>query len=214
MRFGSAQLRLLTWFSPAFPIGAFGYSHGLETAIREGRVTDAKALQAWIAGLVAHGSAWSDAVLFKLAWAAADEAELADLTELATALCVGQERRRETLAQGEAFAAAVRAWASGPAAGPYPVVAGAACATAALPLEASLTAWLHGFAANLVSVALRAVPLGQTDGVAVLAALEPILLATAERAASATLDDLGSAAIVSDIAALRHETLQPRLFIS
>ena len=97
---------------------------------------------------------------------------------------------------------------------PYPVAAGRACAEAGLPLSASLTAWLHGFAANLVSVALRAVPLGQSDGVAVIAALEPVLLATAERALDAGLDDLGGCAFLSDIAAMRHETLQPRLFLS
>ena len=99
-------------------------------------------------------------------------------------------------------------------AAPYPVVAGAACAAAGIPLAAALTAWLHGFAANLVSVAVRAVPIGQSDAVRVLAALEPAILAVAERAAAATRDDLGSCAFLSDIAAMRHETLQPRLFIS
>jgi urease accessory protein len=99
-------------------------------------------------------------------------------------------------------------------AAPYPVVAGWACAAAAIPRPCALTAWLHGFAANLVSVAVRAVPIGQSDAVAVLAALEPAVLAVAERAAVATLDDLGGCAFVSDIAAMRHETLQPRLFIS
>jgi urease accessory protein len=97
---------------------------------------------------------------------------------------------------------------------PYPVAAGSACADAGIPLAAALTAWLHGFAANLVSVAVRAIPIGQSDAVRVLAALEPAILAVAERAACATRDDLGSCAFLSDIAAMRHETLQPRLFIS
>src|ERR1700740_2202947 len=77
----AAQLRLLTWFSPAFPVGAFGYSHGLETAIREGPRVDGETLEAWIAGLIEHGSGWTDAVLFKLAWSAADDLERADLAE-------------------------------------------------------------------------------------------------------------------------------------
>ena len=97
---------------------------------------------------------------------------------------------------------------------PYPVVAGWACAAAAIPLPSALTAWLHGFAANLVSVAARAIPIGQFEAVAVLAALEPTTLATAQRAAEASRDDLGGCAFLSDIAAMRHETLQPRLFIS
>jgi urease accessory protein len=97
---------------------------------------------------------------------------------------------------------------------PYPVVAGHACAAANIPLAAALTAWLHGFAANLVSVAARAIPIGQSQAVRVIAALEPAVLDVAERAARAAPDDLGACAFLSDIAAMRHETLQPRLFIS
>jgi urease accessory protein len=212
-------LRLLTWLSPAFPVGAFGYSHGLEQAIRDGMVGDAASLRTWIAALVEHGSGWTDAVLLAAAWGAADAAALAEVAELAEALAISAERRREALFQGEAFLVAARPWIAsvplqedGKVA--YPVAVGAVAGRTGVPLAATLTAWLHAFAANLVSAAVRAVPLGQTDGVAVIAALEPVILATAERAASSTLDDLGSAAFISDIAAMRHETLQPRLFIS
>ena len=206
-------LRLLTWLSPAFPVGAFGYSHGLETVIREGVVQDAQTLSAWVAGLIEQGSGWTDAVLFRAAWAA-DAQGLAEVAELAEALTPSLERRRETLGQGEAFLIAARAWGPTPLTGAvaYPVAVGAVAAD--IPVETALTAWLHAFAANLVSVAVRAVPLGQTDGVAVIAGLEPIILATAARAAVSTLDDLGSAALLSDIAAMRHETLDVRLFIS
>src|SRR5207302_6913802 len=110
MRTEAVQLRLTTWFSPAFPVGAFGYSHGLESAIREGWVTDADALSAWILGLLEQGSGWSDAVLFRAAWACADAAELSEIAELAVALSPSLERRRESLGLGEAFLTAVRAW--------------------------------------------------------------------------------------------------------
>jgi urease accessory protein len=212
-------LRLLTWLSPAFPVGGYSYSHGLETAIREGAVTDAAGLSAWIAGLIEHGSGWTDAVLFKAAHACAgsqDAAGLAETVELAEALAPSLERRRESLGQGEAFLIAVRAWGPQPLSGvvPYATAVGAVCGSAEIPAERALAAWLHAFAANLVSVAVRAIPIGQTDGVAVIAELEPVILATAARAAASTLDDLGSAAILSDIAAMRHETLGVRLFIS
>jgi urease accessory protein len=208
-------LRLLTWLSPAFPVGAFSYSHGLETVIRDGTVTDADMLTAWIAGLIEHGSGWTDAVLFKAAWEA-DAHALAEVAELAAALAPSLERRRETLGQGEAFLIAAQAWGPPPLSGAvaYPVAVGAVAAAANVPLETALTTWLHAFAANLVSVAVRAVPLGQTDGVAVIADLEPVILAAARRAAASSLDDLGSAALLSDIAAMRHETLGVRLFIS
>lgn len=207
-------LRLLTWFSPAFPTGAFGYSHGLETAIREGRVRHADDLQVWIANLVQQGSGWNDAVLFAAAFRATAD-DLREVADLAAALSTSLERRRETLDQGEAFLAAVHPWADlnlSPA--PYPVAAGGACGICDVDLPDALAAWLHAFAANLVAVAIRAVPLGQRDGVAVMAALEPVLAATAARAAASTLDDLGGCAIASDICAMRHETLDGRLFIS
>jgi urease accessory protein len=210
-------LKLLTWFSPAFPVGAFGYSHGLETAIREGAVRDAQGLSAWISGLIEHGGGWTDAVLFKAAHeAAGDSQALAEIAELAEALAPSLERRRESLGQGEAFLIAARAWGQQPLTGavPYCAAAGAVCGAAGVAVESALAAWLHAFAANLVSVAVRAIPIGQTAGVAVIAELEPVILATAARAARSSLDDLGSAAILSDIAAMRHETLDVRLFIS
>jgi urease accessory protein len=208
----AATLRLLTWFSPSFPTGAFGYSHGLETAVREDRVRDAEGLGAWISGLLAFGGGWTDAVLFKAAWSAPGRSF--EVAELALALAVSAERRRETVGQGEAFAAAAAAWDLDVAPGPYPVAAGAACGAAGLALGLTLTAYLHAFASNLVSVAVRAVPLGQSDAVRVLASLEPLVLATAQRAAASSLDDLGACALASDICALRHETLDGRLFIS
>lgn len=211
-------LRLLTWLSPAFPVGSFGYSHGLETAIREGAVTDPRTLSGWIIGLLEHGSGWTDSVLARAAWTAVtaeDHASLDAIAELGEALAPSAERRRETMAQGEAFLTAVAAWAPPPIIrAPYPVAVGAAAGAAGIPLEPALTAWLHAFASNLVSVAVRLVPLGQTDAVAVIAGLERTILKVATRAAASTLDDLGGCGVQSDIAAMRHETLSGRLFIS
>lgn len=207
-------LRLLTWFSPAFPTGAFGYSHGLETALREGSVRDAEDLRAWIEGLIERGSGWNDAVLFAAAFRTSLE-DRRDLADLAVAMSPSLERRRESLDQGQAFLTAFRPWDEITLdAAPYPVAAGCACAGSSISLPDALTAWLHGFAANLVAVAVRAMPMGQKDGVAVMAALEPLLAATAARAAASTLDDLGGCALASDICAMRHETLDGRLFIS
>lgn len=212
----AALLRLFTWMSPAFPVGAFGYSHGLETVVRDGRVRDAETLSAWIAALVELGSGWTDAVLLKAAWQAVDVLKLAELAELAAALAPSLERRRETLGQGEAFLHAVRAWGEPSLSGPtaYPVAVGACARSHGLSVEPVLAGFLHAFAANLVGVAIRAIPLGQTGGVAAMAMLEPLLLQTTQRALASDLEDLGACTILSDIAAMRHETLPGRLFIS
>jgi urease accessory protein len=213
-----ALLRLLTWLSPAFPVGMFGWSHGLEQAIAQGVVKDGDALIDWISGLIEFGSGWTDAVLLAEAHAAAtDPVRLAEVAGLAAALAPSAERLGETLGQGTAFLKAVSAWPDAAQAldrAPWPVAVGAACGLAGISRQDAVTATLHAFASNLVSVALRTIPLGQTEGVRVMAAVEPVILATAARAARSTLDDLGSIALMSDIAAMRHETLQPRLFLS
>lgn len=214
-----ALLRLMTWLSPAFPVGSFSYSHGLEWAIEAGEIGDANSLFDWIEALLNHGSGWTDAVLLREAWEAAkagDRTRLVEAAELAEAMAPSLERCRESLAQGAAFLTAARAWpmASLPETGPYCIAVGATAAAHGIALRSALMAWSHAFASNLVSIAMRAVPLGQTDGVAVLARLEPVILAAATRARTATLDDLGACALMSDIASMRHETQTVRLFIS
>jgi urease accessory protein len=273
-----ALLRLMTWLSPAFPVGAFSYSHGLERAIEEGLVGDRASLVGWLGELLQRGSAWNDAVLLAESWREAQAGDCGGTAELAEALAGSGERHMETMLQGDAFRQALIAWArageghpnsrlapspsalsadtsppeggedesgarrlsSPPGTGgdvscearrirgshgraksnaaepgmPYSVAVGAAAAAGGIALEPALVAYLHAFVSNLVQAAVRLVPLGQSDGVAALAALEGTVLATAARAATSTLDDLGSAAFMSEIMAMRHETQYSRVFRS
>jgi urease accessory protein len=219
--------RLLVWFSPAFPIGAFSFSHGLEWAVETGDIHDRDSLRAWLATLIIMGSGWSDAVLFAAAHraAAAGEARrLAEAAEIAVALQPSRERRLEATLQGDAFVRAVeQAWTNKGLellrrAAPPPhalcIAAGAACAGDGLGLTDSLAAYLTAFCQNLVSAAVRLAPIGQSDGLKVLAALEPSIAATARCAAPGKLRDVGGIALRSDIASMRHETQATRLFRS
>lgn len=215
-----ALLRLVTWMSPAFPVGAFSYSGGLEQAVHDGLVSNAAALAGWLEALIRHGASWNDAVLFAESYRAYDDAvRLQQVRELAEALAGSRERHQETVLQGNAFLTAAAHWPhpvlemlTGMVA--YPVAVGAVAGAHRTGLEPALAAYLHATASNLVSVAIRCGVTGQTQGVGVLAGLEPIMAETAARAAESTLDDLGSATIIADIAALRHETLHSRLFRS
>ena len=213
-----ALLRLLTWLSPSFPVGAFAFSHGLESAIDARQITDADTLYDWVRTLLELGSGWNDLVLFAEAHAAGgDPARLQDVADLAVALGGTRERRLETLALGAAFIAASAPWcedAGDLPDAPYPVAVGRLAAAEGVPLEPALTAYAHAFAATLVTAATRLVPLGQGDMVRVTKRLEPVILEAAARAESSTLDDLGSATILSEIAAMRHETMETRLFRS
>lgn len=215
-----ALVRLMTWLSPAFPVGAFSYSGGLEQAVSDGDVSDAATLRDWLASLLSHGALWNDAVLFAEAHRAAGErARLAAVAELAEALSGSAERHRETMLQGEAFLTAASSWPHPVlemlgAAAAYPVAVGAISGGHGIPAEAALAAYLHAVASNLVSVAIRCGVIGQRDGVVTLAGLEARIIDLAASGAASTLDDLGSATIRADIASLRHETLPTRLFRS
>lgn len=220
-------LALLSWFSPAFPIGAFSYSHGLEWAVEAGDVTDRASAAEWIADLVRCGSGFNDALLLSHAYRAeiaGDSEALAGIAELAAAFQPGRERVLESQAQGRAFLDAIEtAWppprpllltktSEGPYA--YSVAVGAVAAAHAIPLKLTLNAFLNGFVANLVSAAIRLSALGQSDGQRVIAALLPEIASTADKACDAPLDELGGACLRSDLASLRHETQYTRLFRS
>ena len=211
---GTALLRLLTWLSPAFPTGGFAYSHGLEWAVEAGDVRSEDNLREWLGDVLAHGAGWSDAILLRHAWGAPDAASLATVTELAAANASSHERQRETLGQGDAFLRAALPWGKPPLTGriAYPVAVGAVAAAHGIPEDPTCAAFLHAFATNLVSAAVRLVPLGQTAGLRVLASLEPVLLGVADSTRGAGLDDLGGACFRSDIAAMQHETQYTRLF--
>ncbi len=201
-------LRLLTFLSPAFPTGGFAYSHGLETAVEAGDIADADSLQVWLSDVLRHGSGRADVILLRHAHAGSDVAELS------RAVPPCRERRDETLGQGRAFRLAARPWADIPDDLPHAVAVGALAGRLGIEVDAAAAAWLHGFAANLISAAVRLVPLGQSDGLRVLAALEPEIVDIAANTQGAGLDDVGGACFRSDIAAMQHETLHTRLFRS
>lgn len=206
-----ALLTLTQWLSPAFPTGAFAYSHGLETMVAGGAVHDAAGLEVWLTGVLRLGAGWQDAVL--LAEALRPGADHAALDALARALAPSAERLQETLDQGAALARTVAAITGRPLpARALPVTLGAAAAPLGADPATVIALYLQGFAGNLTTVAVRHVPLGQTEGQAVLARLAPVIADLAARAAEATLDDLGSAALASDLAAMQHETQPVRIF--
>jgi urease accessory protein len=227
----SALYDLLSWMSPAWPIGGFAHSGGLEWAVEEGLVIDRASTLDWAMDLLDHGAIHNDAVLFVYAWRAADRGDaeaLAEVAELAAASQTGHERRLEATAQGAAFRRIALSTADSPAFSTlltgvadedltYTVAAAVLFAAQGIALEAALTAWLHGVVSNLVSAAQRLVPLGQTDGQHVLRDLRPAILAAMERAAALPADGdpfdaMGGCTLVADIGCMAHETQYTRLF--
>ncbi|MFY0635104.1 MAG: urease accessory protein UreF [Vannielia sp.] len=210
----AAVLRLAQWFSPGFPVGAFAWSHGLESALAEGRVARGS-VEAWLEGILEQGAGRADAALLAAAHGA-DGAALAEVDALARALAPSAERLAETLEQGTAFAATVSAlWPERAVeAAPYPVAVGRAAGLHGLPLELTAVMYLQALIGNLCAVATRAVPLGQTEAQAMLARLTHRCEAVAGEAIAGGLEGLGTASFAADVAAMRHEALYSRVFRS
>lgn len=236
----AALYDLMSWMSPAWPIGAFAHSGGLEWAVEAGHVRDRPSCAAWIADLVERGAIHNDLVLFVHAWRAAragDAERLRDIAELAAATQTGFERRLEATAQGAAFRRIAEATVVPPQAGPsvgerprfaqlldaiededltYPVVAATLFAQQGIPLSQAVTAWLHGAVSNLVSAAQRLVPLGQTDGQRVLRDLREAIFAAVEAMLALPegdpFDQLGGCTLLAELGCMAHETQYTRLF--
>ena len=209
--------RLLAWLSPAFPTGAYAYSHGLEWAVNAGDVTDGTTARLWIADILMHGAGRNDAILLRHAHRAAHFlSSLLEINDIAAALAGCRERQAESLNLGVAFTRAVRVWGGPELPGEivYPVAVGAAAGWHNIEEDATTVAYLQAIAANLISAAVRLVPLGQTTGLQILAALEPSILEVMHRSRTAALEDLGGCTFRSDLAAIRHETQYSRLFRS
>jgi urease accessory protein len=222
----ATRLTLMAWMSPSFPIGAFAYSHGLESVYASGELKSAEALHDWLATLLEHGSLRNDAILLGLVWRAArfeDAVAVFELNEFAVALAGGAERRLETTAQGRAFARAVvtswpmpalEAWLAALACEPlaYTVAVALAAAAHELPLLPTLEAFLLAALSNLVSAASRLGAVGQTDAQRILARLALLLPPAARLAAASDRGEIGAVTLRAELFAFHHETLYSRLF--
>ena len=225
-----ALLRLQSWLSPAFPSGAYSYSHAVEWAVEAGYIGDYKTLIDWLQADLCYGSGRNEAIFFIEAWRSAahdDQAKLLEIAALAGAFRGTSEFALETSQQGMGSLSTLRrVWPDDllnrlsqvlseqhvpPS---LAVVHGVASARQGVPANLALAAFLQSYVANLVTAGVRLIPLGQTDGQRAISALEQAVLAATEEALGATIDDLGSAAFMVDLASMRHETQYTRLFRS
>jgi urease accessory protein len=220
-----ALYRLLTWMSPAYPVGAFSYSGGIEWAVEARDITDAESLRQWLEAVLANGAGMNDGIFFvqaHCAIASSNDTALVELAELSAAFVPTRERFLETTSLGRAFIEVTgSAWPcpalthlqklwKGPIA--YPIGVGVACAGHDIPLGAATHAFLTALTSNWISAGVRLIPLGHTESQKLLRMLEPAIARTAQRVLKATLDDLGSATFRADLASAMHETQYTRLF--
>lgn len=202
------MLILQNWFSPAFPVGAFSYSAGLETAIERGDVYNRESLTGWLTVTLCHGAAFTDAVFLRAAMTGED------VNDLCLALCPGAERYLETTELGAAFSKIIYETHAIklPPGLAYPIAIGMAAGRLGLDVEMTLAAFLQGACLNQISVAVRTVPIGQMDGQSCLVALQPEIEAAMSKAMTTDVSDVGSFALAADLCALEHETAEQRIY--
>lgn len=206
-------LTLTQWLSPAYPVGGFAYSHGLEAAIDEGAVASSQDTEAWIADVLEHGSGWNDSLFVVSAYDAQDKDELISVDAKARAICASSERKMETELLGQAFGMVTGdVWNLDIRQLSYPVSVGYAAHLQGLPLLLTTKMYLQSFAGNLVACATRLVPLGQTDSQRLIRNLTPLCSNIAEKAQMAGLEELSSTAFLTDIGSMRHEIQYSRIF--
>jgi urease accessory protein len=225
-----ALLRLQSWLSPAFPTGSYSYSHGLEWAVEAGYIKDRETLVDWLEADLCYGSVRNEAIFFCEAWCSArdnDFAKLLEIAELAAAFRGTSEFALESSQQASACRATLRrVWPNRLLDSlsqlllerevPFvlSVILGVRSAREDVPISLALPAFLQSYVANSVTAGVRLIPLGQTDGQLAIAELEEAVLKVSARARNATMEDLGSAAFMVDLASVAHQTQYTRLFRS
>jgi urease accessory protein len=223
-------IRLQNWLSPSFPTGSYSYSHGLEWAIESNQIHHRTSLVDWLDADLRFGSARNDAIVFVEAWrcaAGGHHTQLLETAELAAALRATSEFALEASQQGASCLATLRDVWHDPALDALweglrkrrvqavlPIVIAVRSASEGILVGTALRAFLYASVSNLVTAGVRLIPLGQTDGQRALAELEHPVLEASERALTARIDDLGSAALMVDLASMMHETQYTRLFRS
>lgn len=220
----AAQLgQLMQWLSPAYPVGSFAYSHGLERAVHDGWVTDADSILPWLEDTLSDGAGFSDACFIHAAAKAETHEALQDIDETAKSMSASAERQTETCNQGRAFSQMTSALQDIKLPNPdapfltyrpscYPVALGAALRAYDLPVDLAACLYLQGFCANLIGAAQRLNLIGQSRGQRILSTLMPLYQDIATAAATCDLHQIGSQCYLSDITAMRHETQTTRIF--
>jgi urease accessory protein len=225
-----ALLRLLQLTDTAFPTGAFAHSFGLETYVARGLVDTAATLEAFIANTLLHAVAPSDGVAcIAAARAGADwEGVVQRLDRRLTAMKTVTEFREASQTLGTRFLRTATQLFALPRATRYlaaiaakhlhghmSLAYGLTCHDLELPLQHALAAWFRHYCASLVSVGVRLIPLGQTEGQALLARLGTTTLEAVERTLGQDIEDMTSFAPGQELAGIMHrDVLTTRLYIS
>ncbi|NJL19861.1 MAG: urease accessory protein UreF [Leptolyngbyaceae cyanobacterium SM1_3_5] len=217
-------LHLLQLTSPALPVGAFSYSEGLETLVQSGTIANADRLQDWLIQELRYGQIRLEAAVMLRIYEASlvDSANLSRWNHWLSAVRDSEELREQSWQMGRSLARLLIDLS--PSAKPllaacgepcnYAAAFGIAAATWRIDRHTATLGYLHSWAANLVSAAVRLIPLGQTAGQRSMLDLHPQIQQATEQILNLPDTDLIACGWGLSIASMNHETLYSRLFRS
>lgn len=222
-------LSLLQFSDGLFPAGGYAHSSGLETYAQEGRVCAPADVRAFIAAHLEGSIARADgAALLRARLNAEDTACCIRLDASLDAMKPARGLREASAQMGKqtlrvacelaphpclaAFRAKVEA---GETPGHHAVALGMTGHVMGWKPDELLPAYLYASAAMLVNASLRLAPIGQLNGQKILWQLQPLIERLAEELRSDALESgLWSFAPALEIAAMRHASLEGRMFRS
>tara|TARA_B100001248_G_scaffold129623_1_gene97190 strand:- start:147 stop:860 length:714 start_codon:yes stop_codon:yes gene_type:complete len=218
---------VLTWFSPSYPIGSYAYSHGLEYAVEEGLVKDPQTLLGWIRDLLFFGTGYNDSIIINSIYdsVANDNCvEFDYISQIANAIKPTKEIALESYQQGVSFKNILMDVYSNSNLTfylnrlddciTYPSVVGVAGGIFEVEKKLLLHSYLHAFTSNILSAALRIMPIGQTEIQKIIFQMKGNVEEMTNKSLGLSLSDLGSSVFISDWASSKHQNQYTRLFRS
>ncbi|BBD61210.1 urease accessory protein UreF [Nostoc sp. HK-01] len=218
-------LGILQLASPALPVGAYGYSEGLETLVEDGIIANQETLQHWLTSELRYGAIRLEAAVMLRA---AESAKIGNLETLCywnrwlSAARETQELRNSSWQMGRSLAQLIGKLQ--PELLPtinslgnrcnYAIAFGIAVAHWQINVNAALLAYLHSWASNLITAGVKLIPLGQTAGQALLLDLQPLISATVQEILVLKDDELSCCSWGLSLASMQHEIQYTRLFRS
>lgn len=217
---------LLQISSPSFPIGAFNHSYGLEEMIVSDIVKNTSEMKDFLRFLLRGSLGNIDAPIVKLSAECQDFEMLKELDIVATALKPAAELRVASQKTGKAFMklyakmfsnTKLVSWIQNKdnLSLNYSVAFGAVCKELGIDVDAAVLAFLSNAVSSYIQVAAKLIPISQIDGQIIFAELNEDICQTAERAIGINnVSELSAFNPMADIAAMRHENLAARLYMS
>ncbi len=213
-----------------FPVGSFNHSFGMETYLRDGVITDSETLKSWLLSFLKYQFIYNDGFAMKIVYEALDKNDTDKIWEIDRKITV-QTGAKETRDGGKLvgqrmiktylelydipllkeYEKRVRKKLSFG----HPSIATAILMHhLEISMKESIIYYMYSSISTLIQNGVRAIPLGQKDGLLLMKYFFPIFENLVEKIDNLSEDDFGLTVPAIEISQINHEELTFRLFMS